>query len=1021
MTQFYTSKKKLLRLFLFMGSTFTWGQTQQIHYWNFNALPSGTLTTVAPDASLIPTGTQITYPGTGAGYMDNVAGSALNAQNGDAAGLGLRPRNPSNTRALLVTAPTTGYQNIIIKFATTRTTQGASSQNYSYTLNGTDFITTGLAVTTYAPQTEPTYEVVTLDFSGIAGAANNPDFALKIEFGGSTAAGSSGNNRFDNLTITGSTAGGNDTSSPVATFNPTHNATNVAINTQPTISFNEDVRLIDNSPITNTNVDALVELRLGGVTGTSVPFDATFSNNTITISPLQTLSNSATYAVLLAPNQIEDMHDNALTNSAAIQFSTVAFDTKIAMASNFVTVNENHGTLSFNLNLTNPANASVDLVVKAAPFSTADQNDFTLQTQTLHFTAGSNTTQTISIPIIDDTQEEQHAEYFVLSLENPVGLSITGNPMATVYIKDNDRQAPSPTNDIQLEYVGSFDPSGASTSSCEIIVHDPATQRLFTISAISDKLEIIDFSNPTSLSVINSINMAPYGGITSVAVKNGVVAVASPNANEQLNGSVVFFDTNGTFLKQVTVGALPDMVTFTPDGTKVLTANEGQPNDAYTVDPEGSVSIIDISGGIASLTQANVTTASFTAFNAQEAALMASGVRKTKSTSTLAQDLEPEYITIRPDSQKAWVTLQENNAIAEIDLVTKTISDIWALGTKDISLPGNGMDISDNNNEVLIANWPIQAYYIPDAVANYTVNGTTYLVMANEGDEKEYAGLTERTTVGANTYTLDPAIFPNASVLKQNHNAGRLRVTNLNGNTDADADFEEIKILGSRSFSIFNADTKAIVFDSGDDFEMYTAMTPSISPIFNADHGDNVKKGRSRAKGPEPEGVTLTQIAGKTFAFITLERVGGVMVYDVTNPSDVKFVDYKNSRSTSAYSGDFGPEGVTFIKAADSPNNKNYVAIANEISGTISMYEVNTANLTNDDFVHAPKTFTVFPNPSTKGVVYFNRMASYSLYDLTGKLIQSEKNALLINTSKLTAGMYLIQTDEGLTQKLVVK
>jgi len=1021
MTQFYTTKKNLLRLFLFMGSTFTWGQTQQIHYWNFNALPSGTLTSVAPDASLLPTGTQITYPGTGAGYMDNVAGSALNAQNGDVAGLGLRPRNPSNTRALLVAAPTTGYQNIIIKFATTRTTQGASSQNYSYTLNGTDFITTGLAVTTYAPQTEPTYEVVTLDFSGITGAANNPNFALKIEFGGSAAAGSSGNNRFDNLTITGSTAGGNDTTPPLASFNPTHNATNVAINTQPTISFNEDVRLIDNSPITNTNVDALVEVRQGSITGATVPFDATFNNNTITINPTQPFNNSTTYYVFLLPNQIEDMHDNAITYSSAIQFSTVAFDTKIAMASNFVTVNENHGTLSFNLNLTDPANASVDLVVKAAPFSTADQNDFTLQTQTLHFTAGSATTQTISIPIIDDTLEEQHAEYFVLSLENPVGLSITGNPMATVYIKDNDRQAPSPNHDIQLDYVGSFDPSGASTSSCEIIVHDPATQRLFTISAISDKLEIIDFSNPTSLSVISSINMASYGGITSVAVKNGVVAVASPNANEQLNGSVVFFDTNGTFLKQVTVGALPDMVTFTPDGTKVLTANEGQPNDAYTVDPEGSVSIIDISGGIASLTQSNVTTASFTAFNAQEAALIASGVRKTKSTSTLAQDLEPEYITIRPDSQKAWVTLQENNAIAEIDLVTKSISDIWALGTKDISLPGNGMDVSDNNNEVLIANWPIQAYYIPDAVANYTVNGTTYLVMANEGDEKEYAGLTERTTIGANTYTLDPAIFPNASVLKQNHNAGRLRVTNLNGNTDADADFEEIKILGSRSFSIFNADTKAIVFDSGDDFEMYTAMTPSISPIFNADHGDNVKKGRSRAKGPEPEGVTLTQIAGRTFAFITLERVGGVMVYDVTNPNDVKFVDYKNSRSTSAYSGDFGPEGVTFIKAADSPNNKNYVAVANEISGTISMYEVNTANLTNDDFVHAPKTFTAFPNPSTKGVVYFNRMASYSLYDLTGKLIQSEKNALLINTSKLTAGMYLIKTEEGITQKLVVK
>ena len=1020
MIQHYTTKKNLLRLFLFMGTTFTWGQTQ-LHYWNFNALPSGNLNTVAPDASLLPTGTAISYPGTGAGYMDNVAGSVLNAQNGDAAGLGLRPRNPSNTRSLLVTAPTTGYQNIIIKFATTRTTQGASVQNYSYTLNGTDFITTGLTVTSYSPQTEPTYEVVTLDFSGITGVANNPNFALKIDFGGTTAAGSSGNNRFDNLTITGTIAGGTDTTAPVATFLPANNATNVAITSQPTISFNEAIRLADNSPINNTNVDALVELRLGNASGAPVPFDATISNNVITIAPVQPLTNSQNYYVAVVPNTIEDTNDNAITTTPSAVFTTVAFDTKIAMASNFITVNENHGTLNFNLNLTAPSNASVDLVVKAAPFSTADTGDFTLATQTLHFTAGSATTQTVSIPIIDDTLEEQHAEYFVLSLENPVGLSITGNPMTTVYIKDNDKQAPVANNDIQLEYIGSFDPSGASSSSCEIVVHDPATQRLFTISAIADKLEIIDFSNPAALSVVNSINMASYGGITSVAVKNGVVAVASPNANEQLNGSVVFFDTNGNFLKQVTVGALPDMVTFSHDGTKVLTANEGQPNDAYTVDPEGSVSIIDISGGIASLSQSDVTTLLFTAYNAQESALIASGVRKTKSSSTLSQDFEPEYITISADSQRAWVTLQENNAIAEINLNTKSIADVWALGTKDLRIPGNGMDISDNNSEVLIANWPVEAYYIPDAVANYTVGGTTYLLTANEGDEKEYSGLTERTTIGANTYTLDPAVFPNAAVLKQNHNAGRLRATNLNGNTDADADYEQIRILGARSFSIFNADTKAIVFDSGDDFEMYTAMTPSISPIFNADHGDNVKKGRSRAKGPEPEGITIAEIAGKTFAFITLERVGGVMVYDVTNPADVKFVDYKNSRSVSAYSGDLGPEGVTFIKAANSPTGKNYVAVANEISGTISMYEVNTANLSNDDFTNAPKTFTVFPNPSNKGLVYFNRVADYQLYDLSGKLIQSEKNALTINTSKLTAGIYLIRTAEGITQKLIVK
>ena len=313
--------------------------------------------------------------------------------------------------------------------------------------------------------------------------------------------------------------------------------------------------------------------------------------------------------------------------------TTYSWSQTVAFASNFIVTNENQGTLNVTLNLVSPVTSSVNLVVKAAPFSTADSNDFTLATQTLNFSVESFTTQTISIPINDDAISEQHAEYFVLSLESPTGLTISGNAMATIYIKDNDGLARTPNLDIQLDYVGSFDPSGASTSTCEIVVHDPASQRLFTISAVAKKLDIVNFSNPTSLSIVNSIDMTPYGGITSVAVKNGIVAVASPNANEQLNGSVVFFDTNGTFLKQVTVGALPDMITFTPDGNKVMTANEGQPNDAYTSDPEGSVSIIDISGGIAGLSQSNVTTLLFTGYNSQEATLLASGIRKTKSRS----------------------------------------------------------------------------------------------------------------------------------------------------------------------------------------------------------------------------------------------------------------------------------------------------------------------------------------------------------------------------------------------------
>ncbi len=1012
MTKNYLKKEALL-FCIVLFSSFSWGQTL-VHYWNFNINTSeATITTPSQTIG----GASLAAVNAGASIIDfangtgqNFSVSNLNARNSDVSGTHLRYNNPIGG-ALIFTLPTTGYQNIIVKFATRRSGSGAGTQSWSYTLDGTNYVAfTTITINDADPA------LATLDFSAITGANNNANFKLKVEFSVG-AGGTVGNNRFDNFTLDGTTTGGGDTTAPLATIVPASGAVNVATTTNPTISFNEAVRLLDNSAITNTNVDALVELRLNNATGSTVPFDATITGNIITITPATLFNSSQLYYVALLPNTVEDVSNNAITTIQSSTFTTGV--PSVSFASNFITVNETAGTVSLTLNLVSPTTSSVSLVVKSSPFSTANSSDFTLATQTLNFTSSSSLTQTISIPIINDTALEQQAEYFVLSLENPVGVTVSGTNTSTIYIIDNDDLAPVRSLEIELNYIGSFDPSGASTSTCEIVVHDPVSQRLFTTSAIAGFLDIINFSNPAAPTLVSSINMNTYGGVTSVAVKNGVVAVASPNADETLNGSVVFFDTNGTFLKQVTVGALPDMITFSPDGTKVMTANEGQPNANYSIDPEGSVSIINIAGGIPNLNQSNVTTLLFTAYNAQETALIASGVRKLKLTSTLSQDFEPEYITISADSQKAWVTLQENNAIVEINLTTSTISDIWALGAKDVSIPGNGMDISDNNGQVLIANWPIKAFYMPDAVANYTVGGTTYLVTANEGDEKEYTGFVERTTVGASTYILDAALYPHAAVLKQSYNMGRFRVSNLSGNTDADTDFEVISAVGSRSFSIFNATTKQIVFDSGDDFEKYTAA--NLPTLFNADHSDNISKGRSRAKGPEPEGVAIAQISNQTFAFISLERVGGVMVYNITNPNNVTFVEYKNSRSTSAWSGDNGPEGITYIKPENSPNGTPYILVANEISGTITIFEVDRNALNNSDFISETKTFAIFPNPSENGIVYFNRMADYELFDISGKKIYAEKEAFTINTSQLSKGIYLVKTSEGIVEKLIVK
>ena len=1012
MTKNYLKKEALL-FCIVLFSSFSWGQTL-VHYWNFN-INTSEATIITPSqtiggASLAAVNASTSIIDFANGTGQNFSVSNLNARNGDVSGTHLRYNNPIGG-ALIFTLPTTGYQNIIVKFATRRSGSGAGTQSWSYTLDGTNYVAfTTITINDADPA------LATLDFSAITGANNNANFKLKVEFSVG-AGGTVGNNRFDNFTLDGTTTGGGDTTAPLATIVPASGAVNVATTTNPTISFNEAVRLLDNSAITNTNVDALLELRLGDANGAAVPFDATITGNIITITPTTLFNTSQLYFVALLPNTVEDVSNNAITTIQSSTFTTGV--PSVSFASNFITVNETAGTVSLTLNLVSPTTSSVSLVVKSSPFSTANSSDFTLATQTLNFTSSSSLTQTISIPIINDTALEQQAEYFVLSLENPVGVTVSGTNTSTIYIIDNDDLAPVRSLEIELNYIGSFDPSGASTSTCEIVVHDPVSQRLFTTSAIAGFLDIINFSNPAAPTLVSSINMNTYGGVTSVAVKNGVVAVASPNADETLNGSVVFFDTNGTFLKQVTVGALPDMITFSPDGTKVMTANEGQPNANYSIDPEGSVSIINIAGGIPNLNQSNVTTLLFTAYNTQETALIASGVRKLKLTSTLSQDFEPEFITISADSQKAWVTLQENNAIVEINLTTSTISDIWALGAKDVSIPGNGMDISDNNGQVLIANWPIKAFYMPDAVANYTVGGTTYLVTANEGDEKEYTGFVERTTVGASTYILDAALYPHAAVLKQSYNMGRFRVSNLSGNTDADTDFEVISAVGSRSFSIFNATTKQIVFDSGDDFEKYTAA--NLPTLFNADHSDNISKGRSRAKGPEPEGVAIAQISNQTFAFISLERVGGVMVYNITNPNNVTFVEYKNSRSTSAWAGDNGPEGITYIKPENSPNGTPYILVANEISGTITIFEVDRNALNNSDFISETKTFAIFPNPSENGIAYFNRMADYELFDISGKKIYAEKEAFTINTSQLSKGIYLVKTSEGIVEKLIVK
>ena len=473
---------------------------------------------------------------------------------------------------------------------------------------------------------------------------------------------------------------------------------------------------------------------------------------------------------------------------------------------------------------------------------------------------------------------------------------------------------------INLTQIGTF--NTGIEGAAEIPAYDSSSQRLFVVNAEEDVIDVFDLSDPSNPTPVFELVLTS-GSPNSIAVYNGLVAVAVADNTETERGSVAFFDADGNFQSSVEVGALPDMLTFTPDGSKVLVANEGEPNDEYTIDPEGSISIIDVE-------TKEVTTASFEGFNDQKEALIASGVRIFGPGATVAQDLEPEYIAVSTDGTTAFVTLQENNAFAMVDIASSTVTEIIPLGFKDYSLEENSLDPSDEDGGINLRTFDnLFGMYQPDAIASYEVDGQTYYITANEGDARDYDGFSEEVRV--DDLELDPTAFPNAEELQEDANLGRLKTTNTLGDTDGDGDLDKIYSYGARSFSIWNSDGE-LVFDSENELATITANL--VPELFNSEGDEESFDERSDDKGSEPEGVVTGVVDGQTYAFIGLERIGGIMVYDVSNPTDPEFVQYLRSE------GDIAPEGLDFIAAEESPNRNPLLVVAYEISGSTTIYEI---------------------------------------------------------------------------------
>ena len=527
-------------------------------------------------------------------------------------------------------------------------------------------------------------------------------------------------------------------------------------------------------------------------------------------------------------------------------------------------------------------------------------------------------------------------------------------------------------NGSELKFVGRY-MTGAGIGGAEISAIDTASKRLFITNGAKNTIDIVDMSNLKKPKLIKAVSFTSSGatGIQSVAAKNGVVLVAAQMASKTAPGRIFVMDINGNLraglASGIEVGALPDSVTISPNGKYAIVANEGEPTNycltdgklPETTDPLGSISIINLSSKTPT-----AQTIDFKSFSARKNAITYAGGRIFGPNATVEQDIEPEYAAFSADSAYAYVTLQENNSIATVDVATGKIVNILGLGVKNHNVYNNGLDSSDRDNVINIEKRNIQGMYLPDAIGTIDTGGSTYMITANEGDAREYAcllGGTDATKLEAEDPRFaDVADTTVDSTFKGSSVAGRMKVTQFSpANVGGTIVTSATKVtnafsFGTRSFTVwknnlidgvFGAD---VVFDSGDEIERVLAT--ERPKLFNADWNTTTGlvsgfEARSASKGPEPEGLAIGKAYGRTWMVLALERDSGLMLYDVTNPVKPMFRQYLNTSIPGGdiilgTAGDVSPEGVLFLEADQSPTGKPMVVVSYELSGSVAFFEV---------------------------------------------------------------------------------
>lgn len=531
---------------------------------------------------------------------------------------------------------------------------------------------------------------------------------------------------------------------------------------------------------------------------------------------------------------------------------------------------------------------------------------------------------------------------------------------------------------LSLTLAGVYETGQFDESAAEITSFDPLTQRIFVVNAQKGAIDVLDGSDPAQPTYIETLDTAgaeladgtviPEGAtVNSVKVHDDWIAVAVEAHHKVDPGWALFYSTAGELLGGVGVGSLPDAIAVSPDGSWVVVANEGEPADDFSSDPEGTVSVIEVADPT-KISQDDVRTARFKQYD--EGTDLPDGVRVFgpdvevpqghKPAGRVARNLEPEFSAISEDSATAYVSLQEANAIATINLETAEVVDLWSIPLKDWSAEGNVLDTSNRDGEggegaIHLRNAPIYGLAMPDGIDTYTVGGEQLIVTANEGDAREWGDYVESVRIAEDDYPLCEDAFGGTEAvaeLTQEANLGRLYASIGSGQREGADCFEQIEVFGGRGFSILTTDGE-VVFDSAGMVEEAIVDLIEAGELpraaFNATNDETPSfDNRSDDKGPEPEYVTIGQVGPHVFAFLGLERIGGVMTFDVTDPQKVRFVDYANNRNWDVAvdgeyvegMGDLGAEGVEFVAAEDSPSGVPLVIVANEVSGSTSVFDV---------------------------------------------------------------------------------